>query len=536
MKLHYTAKTDVGLKRKVNEDCVYVNENIGLCAVADGMGGHSAGDVASRMVIDIVEESFSDFVPTDDESVKEALNETIQLANYAIKTSASQNPEQRGMGSTITLLYFHDGKYYIAQVGDSRAYLLRENQIHQITEDHSLVQQELEKGLITEEEAEAHVFKNIITRAVGIKDEVEVDFYSDRIIEGDLMLLCTDGLTNKVSNLDLLKEITDSDSLATAADRLVDLANDRDGSDNISVVLVGVGAHPWKDDLMDIETSSKKKLLVPLIAVVILALLASGYYFLYRPWQAEKGLQTAQLQPSDLSQSGQEQSSGTQSTPQTEPTRPSPFDHDQTMPGDETISNDDTLTDESLTVPDQADDTAALESEPVNQHTSKFDALTNKDAQLLPTRVPTPMPTPVPTRTPGTEPTRKPTMTAFTETQPLTGSFGSQMGDRYREGLQIFNDNQADEASRIWNRMLYETSATHTLQLEVDTLEKSVHSSFEKYSQYNLFFLKKKGRYYVYAGLFSSYGKASQAISLLPDEIRQRGPLIKQISQIRMGR
>lgn len=523
MKLHFAAKTDVGLKRKVNEDCVYVNEKIGLCAVADGMGGHSAGDVASRMVIDIVEESFSDFEPTDDESIREVLNETIQLANYAVKTSASQNPEQRGMGSTITLLYFYDDKYYIAQVGDSRAYLIRENQIFQITEDHSLVQQELDKGLITEEEAEAHVFKNIITRAIGIREDVEVDFYSDRIMKGDTFILCTDSLTNKVSNLDLLKEITVSKPLEDIVDDLIDLANDRDGSDNISLILVSTGKQVKEKSPAFAAPVGNKRFLIPVLGVVILGILATGYYFLFM--KKDDGVQVAQNASSQTEQMLPEHIGADNTAAQLEPTADIQFDMENAF--DDEASFDDTPARTNDINSDELIDTQETDTE-------RF-ALTP-----IPTPVPT-KPTPIktipPTRVPSRpKPTSLPTKPPVDRGFDLQRGFGMEMGEDYRDALQALYRDGIDEASSLWNKMLYKTSAKYTCQIEVDTLEKSVFTSFERYGDYNLFVIKKRGRFYVYAGLFSSRNEAEQAITLLPEVIQERPPFIKRISQIRLSR
>lgn len=494
MELHFAAKTDVGLKRKVNEDCVYVNEATGLCAVADGMGGHSAGDVASRMVIDIIEESFSDFEPTDDESIREAINETIQLANYAVKTSASQNPEQRGMGSTITLLFFHDTKYYIAQVGDSRAYLIRDNQIFQITEDHSLVQQELEKGLITEEEAESHVFKNIITRAVGIKDEVEVDFYSDSTQNGDLLLLCSDGLTNKVSNIDILKEITSGNTLDNIASSLIELANLRDGSDNISLTIVQVGSKVRERAVSEKSGGGSKKLLFTGIFTIVLAVCAVAFYMFY--WKKDPTIRTTQVSPTP------------QQNVDVVPTR-------KAMDG---------------TVGDTSSGSTEIKPTPVSSFVEKTKPTpTTKVAPV----VIKPTATRRPKRKPPT-PTPEPVeVEDFSDT---VQDFGKSMGALYQSGLSSFHDQDIEGATRLWNEMLHETKAKYSLQIEVDSKEESARSTFEIIGEYNLFILKKGTRYYVYAGLFTNHSDAAKAVQMLPETFRKRGPIPKPVSRIRIRR
>lgn len=523
MELQFSAKTDIGLKRKINEDCVYVNEQIGLCAIADGMGGHSAGDVASRMVIDIIEESFSDFEPTDDESIREAINETIQLANYAVKTSASQNPEQRGMGSTITLLYFFDNKYYVAQVGDSRAYLIRDNQIFQLTEDHSLVQQELDKGLITEEEAESHVFKNIITRAVGIKDEVEVDFYADRIADGDFLLICSDGLTNKVSNLDILKEVTSGNTLDSITSSLIELANLRDGSDNISIALTKVGA-PVYDFHVEGKSERSKKGLLILMSLVAMAAIA-GTLFVFQPWTFFMGGDQSPVESNQPSPVATQDASITSDYEKIAAT------------AKETKDSKEVELQTSFSRPQEtavSDDSLA---EIIAEDTDIFDNATDATPTIVPKR-PTEKPTPFPT----VKPTAIPPV-SDNETFDESGGTGytttrdmSSMGEIYNAGIRQFNMNDLNGALITWNNMLYDTSAKYTLQIEVDSKEESVRSTFSRYNNLDLFVLKKGRRYYVYCGLFKTRTEAEQGLQALPEGIRSAGPMIREIAGIRLNR
>ncbi|MFC1853535.1 Stp1/IreP family PP2C-type Ser/Thr phosphatase [candidate division CSSED10-310 bacterium] len=519
MELQFSAKTDVGIKRKVNEDCVYVNEQSGLCAVADGMGGHSAGDVASRMVIDIIEESFSDFQPSDDESIKEAINETIQLANYAVKMSASQNPEQRGMGSTITLLYFFDNKYYIAQVGDSRAYLIRDNQISQITEDHSLVQQELDKGLITEAEAESHVFKNIITRAIGIKDEVEVDFYNDRVMEDDIFLLCTDGLTNKVSNLDILKEATSPKPLDTITSSLIELANLRDGSDNISIVIMKIGSQVKEKSVEVVKPKRKLLYVLPIAAILIIAAIVLAYRYI--PWPKKTDTKIAHL---EATPTGEVRPTPTSVLEDKTPVKPPDMMSSSTEQGitAETGVDMRKTPEKVVQVP-----TASVKATPIP---------TQKPLIKPPTIEPTSAPPPTPRKTQIAKPT--PQVDSMTSKPPLdTGTaFGEEMGDTYQRGLEALYEQGIPQATKIWNDMLYQTKKRYTLKIETDRQEKSVFSAFERYSDYKLFVLKKGQRYHVFAGLFSSSKGALQALEKLPAQIKKAGPIVQTVSSIRMKR
>lgn len=534
MKLQLSAKTDIGLKRKVNEDCVYVNEEIGLCAVADGMGGHSAGDVASRMVIDIIEESFSDFEPTDDESIKEAINETIQLANYAVKTSASQNPEQRGMGSTLTLLYFFIDKYYVAQVGDSRAYMIRDNQIFQITEDHSLVQQELERGLITEKEAESHVFKNIITRAIGIKDEVEVDFFSDRVMDDDYLLICSDGLTNKVSNLDILKEITTNRSLDNITSALIELANLKDGSDNISLVLVKVG-EKTKEMVSQARKPFNYKYLFYPTAVVILAIIV---FFAYR-WVTTKKIVTSLL-------------ANAQPTVAKNVKVSTPFYSNEGVftPTEAKETLKPTIKGNiAKSVGSEKNKTKIASSVSKNKShklqptiSQALKSIASHTREIVPTatmtsvpKVRTPKPTikqPAKSVSTQSNPFVSPRVTPFSEQPKSKHAFGIEMNKVYYKGLDTLNEQDLEKATLIWNNWLLEFKKMFTIQIEVDSQTESVLNTFNLYRDLNLFMIRRGKRYYVYGGLFKNKTEAMQAIQTLPKEIKKVHPMVRQVVRI----
>ncbi len=231
----YYAKTHIGNVRKLNEDAVYIPENNeGLLAIlADGMGGHSAGDVASSLVVSAVASFFNE---ADEASVsEEGVREALYHANTLVWNESCTNKNRRGMGSTATVAVFAGAKAFIGQVGDSRAYLLRNGELSQITKDHSYVQMLLDKGMIDEEQAARHPQKNVITRAIGTDVSVDVDLFTIEMHDGDIILLCSDGLSNAVSDAQITAVL--SDDIQTAADKLVKAALDNGGTDNVSAVI-----------------------------------------------------------------------------------------------------------------------------------------------------------------------------------------------------------------------------------------------------------------------------------------------------------
>jgi protein phosphatase len=250
MKVASCGITDIGRKRQKNEDSYLVNDKIHLYVVADGMGGHAGGEFASKIAVSTVEEiikghdvpkdvQVSYFSQPDPESEEGKLKRAITQAGSKIVQRAIEDPDLRGMGTTATVLFLDDSKAYVAHVGDSRAYCVRNAEIIQITEDHSLVNEQLKSGLITEEEAKTHQLKNIITRSVGVQEEVEVDTIVWDVQVNDSYLLCSDGLSNLVQNNELLGYI-DRYTTEEAARKLVDLANERGGDDNITLILVKI--------------------------------------------------------------------------------------------------------------------------------------------------------------------------------------------------------------------------------------------------------------------------------------------------------
>lgn len=250
MKIDYYGLTDVGRKREKNEDSLLVSPNLGLFMVADGMGGHQGGEFASKIAVQTVEETIRQIledpeatISTDDvfnrSDPGEMLRYAIRMASQRIFEEAARNPGLRGMGTTAVALLVKDDKGFIAHVGDSRAYLVRNEEIKQLTADHSLVAEQLRAGFITPEELKNHKFKNIITRSVGFQNDVEIDLLVRDLEAGDRFLLCSDGLTNLVEDTDLHK-IVAKNPPKEACKKLIDLANKRGGDDNITVVITGV--------------------------------------------------------------------------------------------------------------------------------------------------------------------------------------------------------------------------------------------------------------------------------------------------------
>ena len=228
------AKTDVGRVRQGNEDSYLVQEP--LFAVADGMGGHLGGEIASATTVEMINKAVAEEPPHD----SARLAAIVRQANAAVWEKAQGDPELRGMGTTCTLVLLEEAELHIAHVGDSRAYLLRAGELTQVTEDHTLVNRMVREGRLKPEEADRHPQRSIITRALGVDAEVEVDELSLGVEEGDRFLLCSDGLTSMIDFDALRTVLTEEASPQAAVDRLIDLANQAGGEDNITVVLVDI--------------------------------------------------------------------------------------------------------------------------------------------------------------------------------------------------------------------------------------------------------------------------------------------------------
>lgn len=232
--------TDVGLRRAHNEDAFIVLPEQRVLAVADGMGGAAAGEVASSIFVAAVRECFTASAATAEDAVYRLVQQVFTVANERIIEHVALNPDADGMGSTADLLTFTEGRYIIGHVGDSRIYLLRNGELRQLTKDHSLVQMHLDKGIITAEEARVHPKKNIVLRAVGIERDFSLDILRGNVFTGDLFLLCSDGLTNMVEDSALARILSSSSQLSKKASILIESAKEGGGRDNITVVLCQV--------------------------------------------------------------------------------------------------------------------------------------------------------------------------------------------------------------------------------------------------------------------------------------------------------
>ena len=233
------ALTDVGQRRKINQDCVYASvEPVGnlpnLFIVADGMGGHKAGDFASRFAVNAVRESIG---ASQETNPIKLIRDAIELANRGILRESDEHEEMRGMGTTIVVTTIIDRYAYTANVGDSRLYLLGDT-LNQITKDHSLVEEMVRLGEITEAEARNHPDKNIITRAVGATSNVDIDFFDYKVRPGGIILMCSDGLSNMVEDEEIRRILRRTDPIEDKARVLVETANENGGKDNIAVILV----------------------------------------------------------------------------------------------------------------------------------------------------------------------------------------------------------------------------------------------------------------------------------------------------------
>ena len=252
MAIRSHGQTDVGRRRERNEDAFLIDESLGLFVVADGMGGHAGGDIASRIAVDTVAEilrasaadpdgPFAAQAPLPESPLPEVLRTAVSEACGAIFRRAQAEPGLVGMGTTVTALLLRGADAFFAHVGDSRAYLVRGDLIQQISEDHSFVYEQVKAGVITAEEARHSRFKNIITRSVGFEEDVAVDLMGLVAEPGDVFVLCSDGLANLVEDHEI-RDIARSASLDELPGALIDLANERGGDDNITVIAVRLGA------------------------------------------------------------------------------------------------------------------------------------------------------------------------------------------------------------------------------------------------------------------------------------------------------
>ena len=230
-------KSDAGQKRSQNEDAFVVRPELGLFSVADGMGGAAAGDLASSIFVGAATEVFSNTEAQSEQERVDTVNRAFKLAHKRIQESVKKHPDQLGMGCTAELLLLFNGRCVVGHVGDSRTYLFRENELKQITKDHSIVQEQIDQGVITTAEARKHRLRNVILRAVGVEDNLAVDVLRGTALPGDTFLLCSDGLTDMVDDMSIQKTLSSKLTVATKVEKLIELANSAGGYDNVTVVL-----------------------------------------------------------------------------------------------------------------------------------------------------------------------------------------------------------------------------------------------------------------------------------------------------------
>jgi protein phosphatase len=244
--LAIAASTDVGMVRSGNEDNFYANadETYGLFIVADGMGGHAAGEVASEMAVQIVPRELASVRDVREPDAKEKVLTSLKVANRAIYERMMSEPDKQGMGTTVSALLLTHGRYLIGQVGDSRVYLLRDGMLTQLTKDHSYVQEQVDAGFLTPEQARYHPYSNVITRCVGAGEAVEPDVYEGELHVGDVLLVASDGLTGMVDDRRLQQLLLARATPKRIVDALIADANGRGGLDNITAIVVRVEGLP----------------------------------------------------------------------------------------------------------------------------------------------------------------------------------------------------------------------------------------------------------------------------------------------------
>lgn len=236
-------QTDPGLARDNNEDAVAFDALTRLCILADGMGGYNAGEIASGMAAAFIKSEMGRWLSqagrhANSKEVRRAMEICVENANHSIFNAANSNPQYTGMGTTLVVGVFQDDRLMLGHIGDSRCYRLRGTEFQQITKDHSLLQEQIDAGLITPEQALTSLNKNLVTRALGVEDTVMLEVNEHRVEAGDVYVMCSDGLSDMVSDAAIAGTMSTSGSLEQKARQLIDAANEAGGRDNISVVLV----------------------------------------------------------------------------------------------------------------------------------------------------------------------------------------------------------------------------------------------------------------------------------------------------------
>lgn len=242
MQIAVGASTDVGMIRQGNEDNFFAeaDERRGVFVVADGMGGHAAGEVASEMAVQIIARHLLALTSAVEDGANALVSKAMQDANRAIFERMLAETDKQGMGTTASVMVLSDKGYLIGQIGDSRVYLLRDGALTQITKDHSYVQEQVDAGLLTPEQARYHPYSNVITRCVGASDQVEADIYTGQVRVGDVFLLASDGLTGMVDDRRLQALLLARSGPGRIVDSLIAEANGRGGLDNITAIVIQV--------------------------------------------------------------------------------------------------------------------------------------------------------------------------------------------------------------------------------------------------------------------------------------------------------
>lgn len=255
MNFEYFCLTDTGMLRENNEDSVALDAETQIAILADGMGGYNAGEVASAMATTFVRSELGRWMSeggaqASSREIKRAMEICIDNANRSIFNAANSQPQYAGMGTTLVMGVFQDNRTLIGHVGDSRCYRLRTGTFAQLTRDHSLLQEQLDAGLITPEQAQFATHKNLVTRALGVEDTVLLEVNEFRVEEGDLFLLCSDGLSDMLSDERIAAVLVTAGTLEEKARALIDAANDSGGRDNISVILAAARSKPARKGLL----------------------------------------------------------------------------------------------------------------------------------------------------------------------------------------------------------------------------------------------------------------------------------------------
>jgi protein phosphatase len=243
LRYEFASATDTGRARSNNEDSVVIDETAALAVLADGMGGYNAGEVASGMVTSFIKAELGRWLTeasaqATDGDVRRAMDICVDNANRAIFNAANSNPQYAGMGTTLVVAVMRDTRLLLGHIGDSRCYRWRDSELSQITRDHSLLQEQIDAGLITPEQAAVSNHKNLVTRAVGVEDTVLLETHLHTVEPGDWLVLCSDGLSDMIDDGQLAVVLRQNESLPEAAQALVRAANEAGGRDNISVILI----------------------------------------------------------------------------------------------------------------------------------------------------------------------------------------------------------------------------------------------------------------------------------------------------------